>query len=105
MVSLKKVIYIVGTVTGDDNNKYMSFNDICTYIDIDQEGCDPVALNSRVRSQVNAYKNLFAVKRISNRRILFRLNANGKRYFNKIKDFYDPINDRLLFQPERIEVF
>lgn len=105
MVSLKKVIYVVGTATGNDDTKYMSYNDICTYFDISEEGGDSVTLLNRVRSQVNAYKNLFAVKRIGRRRILFKLNANGKRYFNKIKDFYDPITDRLLFQPDKIEVF
>jgi len=101
MVSLKRLLYIIGTVTGDDDTKYMSFNEICSYFD---ENCDHSTLLSRVRSQVNAHKNLFAIKRIG-RNIFWRLNANGKNYLNKFKDAYDPNTDRMLFQPEKIEVF
>ena len=100
MVSLKKLLYVVGTVTGDDDNKYMTFRDMCTHFD----ECDVYeTLLSRVRSQVNAHKNLFAVKRVGGR-VFWKLNANGRNYLNKFKDSYDPINDRLLFKAENIEV-
>lgn len=101
MPSLRKILYIIGTVTDGDDTKYMSVKDVCLHINDNED--ERVTIN-RVFSQVNAHKNLFATKRIG-KNVLWRLNLNGKKYLNKFKDFYDPNTDRLLFQPDKIEVF
>ena len=108
MVSLKKLLYIVGTVTGNDDNKYMSFREMCSYFD---EGCDYKHLLSRVRSQVNSHENLFAIKRVGKRNVLWRLNANGKKYLDKFINSFDPVADidlnpskNQVFRPKRAEV-
>lgn len=101
MPSLKKLLYIVGTVTGSDNISYMSIKDICSYLD---EDVDYNTIVNRVFSQINSHKNLFAIKRVGGR-VLWRLNANGKKYLDKFKESYDPVTDKLLFQLDKIEVF
>ena len=100
MASLKKIMYVIGSFTLDDENKYMSVKDISQHFD---EDCDYTTLCNRLRSQLINHKNIFAIKRVGGR-IFWRLNANGKNYLNKFKDVYDPVTDRLLFQPDKIEV-
>ncbi len=97
MASLKKIVYIVGTVTSGDDSKYMTARDIGTHFD------DEDNILNRVRSQIQGC-NLFAVKRIGGRNF-WKLNKNGEKYFNNIKDSYDPVTDKLLFQADKIEVF
>ena len=98
MASLKKIIYIIGEVTLGDDTKYMSIRDICTYFD-DETNC-----YSRISSQLYGHPNLFTSKKLGGR-IFWKLNANGRNYLSKFKDSYDPITDKLLFQPDKIEVF
>ena len=100
MASLKKIIYVIGSLTLDDESKYMSVKDISQHFD---EDCDHNTLRDRIRSQLVNHRNIFAIKRIGGR-TFWRLNANGKKYLNKFKDDYDSITDRMLFQPDKIEV-
>lgn len=100
MISLKRVVYFVDDATSDEDT-YMSIKDISTYFT--DEDCDHKTVINRINSQIYNNRNLFTVKKIKGK-VFWRLSANGYRYLNKFKDSYDPITDKLLFQPERIEV-
>lgn len=102
MASLKKILYVIGLATNGDDTKYMSINDICEHFS--DESSNHKVLANRINSQIGHHMNLFAVKRIGKRKF-WKLNANGNNYLNKFKDVYDPNTDRMLFQPDRIEVF
>lgn len=101
MISLKRLVYYIGDVTHDEET-YMSVKDMCNFFP--DEGCDYQTIYNRIASQINGHRNMFAVKK-DNGRNFWRLSANGYRYLNKFKDVYDPVTDKLLFQPEKIEVF
>ena len=101
MASLKKIIYIVGINTVNDDIKFMSMRQIADHLD-DEEGDYAVRYN-RVSSQISQFRKLFNLKRIGGRKF-FRLSPQGTKFFNKIKDIYDPVLDKLLISPDKIEV-
>lgn len=101
MASLKKILYVIGLATNGDDTKYMSIKDISDHFS--DESSDYKIIANRINSQICSHMNLFAVKRIGKRKY-WKLNANGKNYLDKFKDFFDPNTDRMLFQPAKIEV-
>ena len=70
---------------------------MCTHFDEDN-------IYNRISSQITNHPNLFSKKMVWGR-IFWKLNANGRNYLNKFKDSFDPINDKFLFEPDKIEVF
>jgi len=100
MISLKRLVYYIAEATSEEEI-YMSINDMCRYFT--EEDCDHITIVNRIKSQLNGHRNMFAIKRVKGR-VFWRLSANGYRYLNKFKDAYDPINDKLLFQPDNIKV-
>lgn len=100
MVTLKKVVYTMGKFA-EEENRYLTIKDICEHMEY--EDCDLSTLINRVRSQMHGSRYLFGIKRLGGRNY-WRLNKNGINYYNKIKDFFDPITDTMLVQPLNIEV-
>jgi len=101
MISLKRIVYYIDEATSE-KDEYMSIKDICGYFS--NEDCDHITMANRISSQIHSHRNMFAVKKVIGRNF-WRLSANGYRYLNKFKDSYDPITDKILFQPDKIEVF
>ena len=95
MPTLKKIIFIVGTVTSGDDTKYMTVRDVCSYLE-GEDNC-----YARVISQIDGHKNLFAIKWVGKRKH-WRLNANGRHYLDRFINFYDPISDKMISQSENI---
>lgn len=101
MVTLKKVIYTINSLTKGDTGKYVTLREIC--LKMEGEDCKYSTLFNRVRSQVNNNVQFFSVKR-ENGAFSCKLNLNGIKFLETFKDVFDPVTDTMLTDPIKVEV-
>jgi hypothetical protein len=97
MASLNKIIYVLGEVLSDDISKYMSVNELSKYFSEEDNN------KNRIRNQLKGNFRFFSLKKVG-KGVYYRLNGNGKNYYDRIKDVYDINTDTMLINPIRIEL-